>query len=95
LADSNLRVSQAALLGSTVADVLSSRGRVELNPILGRGDFTIRNQGFKALGITGALVLVETLVVRKWPKMARVFKYLNLGGAAAHGAAATSNWSRN
>ena len=88
----DLRPSQALLLGSTVADVLSSRGMVERNPILGRGDFRVANQGAKALGITGALIVAETLIVRKFPAAAKVLRFVNFGGAGAHGLAAAHNW---
>jgi hypothetical protein len=88
----SLRLSQATLMASTVLDVYSSRGLREVNPILGRGDFRMSNQGAKAIGITGALILAESLIVRKFPPSRKVFKYVNFGGSAAHGAAAVHNF---
>lgn len=87
-----LRASQSALLGATLVDALSSRGGIELNPIMGRGDFTMHNQGSKAMGFTAGFVVVQTLMVRRWPSSARVLKYTNWFVAGSHGAAAIHNW---
>ena len=84
--------SQSALLATTFADVMSSRGLVERNPILGRGNFTIANQGARALGLTGGLIAAEMLLVRRWPASSHVFHWVNFGGSAAHGFAAAHNW---
>ncbi len=86
-----LRFSQGALLAATLADALSSRGMVERNPILGRGDFSMRNQGAKAISISVGLVVAESLIVRRWPSTARVFKYTNWIVTGSHSVAAVSN----
>lgn len=87
----SLRISQTALLGATFADSLSSRGMVERNPVLGRGEFRMSTQGAKALGITAGIVVAQSIVVRKWPKTAGVFKWTNWIGVGAHGAATVHN----
>jgi len=86
------RVSQVAFVASTAIDVQSSRGLRERNVILGRGDFTVRNQGAKALAISAAVVLLENYIVRHNPSMSRVFKWVNFGMAGAHAGAAVSNY---
>ncbi len=88
-----LYVSQSALIAATVADVMSSRNLYEQNPILGRGPFEVHNQGAKSLAITGAFVVAQTFLARKFPSTKRVFKYVNFAGSAAHATAAAHNWS--
>lgn len=89
----SFRVSQGALLASTFADVVSSRGMVERNPVLGRGDFRMARQGARALGISAGVVLVQELIVRRWPSTQRVFKYTNWIGTGGHGVMVLQNWT--
>lgn len=85
------RISQLTLIASTTADVLSSRGLIEQNPILGRGPFTLNNQGVKSFAITGGLILIESLLVRRFPSTQRVFSIVNFGASAAHAGATIHN----
>ena len=86
------RVSEVAFVAATALDVQSSRGLVERNPLLGRSDFTLQNQGAKALAISAGVVALEEFIVRRRPGMARVFKWLNFGMAGVHGGVAVRNW---
>ncbi len=87
----SLRLSQSAMLTATLADALSSRGMLERNPLAGRGDFTMRNQGAKAISIAAGLAVAESLIVRRWPTTARVLKYTNWIVTGSHSVAAVSN----
>jgi hypothetical protein len=81
-----------AFAAATVADVLSSRGRYEVNPVLGTGPFTVANQGARLMGITGGILLAEELLVRKFPKLRKGFGFVNLVGASSHGYATMHNY---
>lgn len=84
--------SQAFLASSAAADIASSRGLYELNPALGRGPFSARQEAIKISGIA-ALIGAEFLFVRRWPSMRRGFTIANyVMGGATFGAAA-HNWS--
>lgn len=87
------RASQAAFVAATVVDVLSSRGRYEINPLLGTGQFTVANQGAKLMGITGGVLLVQELLVRKFPRLRKGFMLVNFMGASSHGYAAAHNFA--
>jgi hypothetical protein len=72
------RISLAPLIGSQVLDASSSYGMRELNPLLAssNGGFEMKATSIK-LGVTGALVGVEYLVLRKYPRSAGVISKLN------------------
>jgi hypothetical protein len=72
------RISLAPLVGSQALDAASSYGMRELNPLLAsaNGGFEMKAVSIK-LGVTGALVGVEYLIVRKYPRSARVISKLN------------------
>lgn len=88
-----LRLSQAALLATMLADVLSSRGMVERNVLLGRGDFLMRRQGIRAISITSAVIVAQFLISKEWPAMRTPLKWMNYTTAIAHAGAATHNWT--
>jgi hypothetical protein len=71
-------ISLAPLVGSQALDAASSYGMRELNPLLAssNGGFEMKAVSIK-LGVTGALVGVEYLIVRKYPRSARVISKLN------------------
>jgi hypothetical protein len=72
------RISVAPLIASQVLDVSSSYGMRELNPLLSsaNGGFEMKGAAIK-LGVTGAVVGAEYLIVRKYPRSARVISKLN------------------
>lgn len=83
--------SLAPLFASQALDTVSSYGAVELNPLLAdhRGAFGMKATTIK-LGVAGAFVGVQYLVVKSHPRAARVFSKLNwvtailTTGLAAH-----------
>lgn len=72
------KISLAPLVGSQALDAASSYGMRELNPLLAssNGGFEMKATSIK-LGVTGALVGVEYLVLRRYPRSARVISKLN------------------
>ena len=72
----NYRWSLVALSAASTADVASSWGLYELNPVLGNGQFGSRQLAIKA-GITAALVGAEALTVRKHPNLRKPFTIVN------------------
>lgn len=72
------KVSLAPLVASQALDAASSYGLRELNPLLAssNGGFERKAASIK-LGVTGAIVGVEYLIVRKYPRSARVISKLN------------------
>jgi hypothetical protein len=85
------KISLAPLIASQALDVSSSYGMRELNPLLAdaNGGFGMKAVSIK-LGVTGALVGAEYLIVKKYPRSARVISKLNwtagivTAGFAAH-----------
>ena len=72
------KISIAPLVGSQALDAASSYGMRELNPLLSsaNGGFEMKATSIK-LGVTGTLVGVEYLIIRKYPRSARVVSKLN------------------
>jgi hypothetical protein len=72
------KISIAPLVASQALDAASSYGMRELNPLLAsaNGGFEMKATSIK-LGVTGALVGVEYLIIRKYPRSARVISKLN------------------
>jgi hypothetical protein len=72
------KISLAPLVGSQALDAASSYGMRELNPLLAssNGGFEMKATSIK-LGVTGAMVGVEYLLVRRYPRSARVISKLN------------------
>lgn len=72
------KISLVPLIASQALDSASSYGMRELNPLLAdpNGGFGMKATGIK-LGVTGAAVAVEYLIVRKYPRSAGVISKLN------------------
>jgi hypothetical protein len=72
------KFSLIPLVGSQALDASSSYGMRELNPLLAssNGGFEMKATSIK-LGVTGALVGVEYLIIRKYPRSARMISKLN------------------
>jgi hypothetical protein len=72
------KISLAPLIASQALDAASSYGMRELNPLLAssNGGFEMKAASIK-LGVTAALVGVEYLIVRKYPRSTRVISKLN------------------
>ncbi len=82
------------MLASAALDVCSSYGMRELNPVLAGSDgrFGMQSTSIK-LGVTGALLGAEYLIVRTHPGSARVFTKLNWAAAAVTFGVAAHNYS--
>jgi hypothetical protein len=72
------KISLAPLVASQALDATSSYGMRELNPLLvsSNGGFEMKATSIK-LGVTGAVVGVEYLIVRRYPRSARLISKLN------------------
>jgi hypothetical protein len=90
----NWNISVAFFVGAQVMDTMSSRGSVEANPVLGRGQFGARQMAIKA-GIGGGVVLAERMIVRKRPEIRRFFTWANYGSGAAVAGVAIRNWKQS
>ncbi len=88
------KISLVPMIAGFAADAASSRGLRETNPVLAGPDGRF---GAKAslikVGIAGALIGVEYLIIRKHPNAAKLFWKLNLGSAAVSGFTAAHNYS--
>lgn len=84
LADTALHVGWAS------ADMLSSRGMYELNPVLGRGPFGTRQVAISA-SIVGGIELTKWVLARRYPR-SRVVRAMSLVPAALRGGVAARNW---
>lgn len=89
------KISAAVLGAVTIADMQSSIGRPELNPLLrnAEGRFTTRGVSLKAAMVGGAL-LGQHLLLRKHPEASGWAAGANLAAAAATGAAVARNHLR-
>lgn len=84
------KLSLAPLIASQSLDAASSYGLRELNPLLAGPDgrFGARAAVLK-IGVVGAVIASEMLLVRKFPRSARIFSTLNwTTGAITTGLAA-------
>lgn len=87
------KLSLVPLAASQALDLSSSWGMRELNPALAGGDgrFGARAATVK-LGVVGALVGIEYLIVKKYPRTARAFEKVNWSGAALTSGFAVHNF---
>ena len=86
------RASAAVLGAVTIADMQSSIGRFEANPLLSsqNGRFSGRGMALKGLVVGGALG-VQWLMIRKNPNAAPYAAGINFAAAALTGAAVVHN----
>jgi hypothetical protein len=92
-AQRNWNISVAFFFGTHVMDTMSSRGAMEQNPVLGRGEFGGRQMAIKS-GIAGGVILAEQLIMRKHPETRRFWTWANYGTGAAIAAVAVRNWNQ-
>jgi hypothetical protein len=85
------KASLPLYLGAATADIASSWGLQERNPLLGQGTFGPR-QALRSAAITGGVVLGAHLAQRRWPALRRPLGWVLLvatgtrGGVAVHNA---------
>ena len=86
------RVSVAVLGAVTIADMQSSMGRIEANPLLSssNGRFSGRGMALKGIGV-GTMVGAQWLMLRKNPKGAPWAAGANFAAAALTGTAVIHN----
>ena len=89
----NWTFSVAFFTGAQVLDTLSSRGAIEQNPVLGRGQFGARQMAIKA-GIGSGVILAERLIMRKHPETRRFWTWTNYATGTAIAAIAVRNWKQ-
>ena len=86
------RWSVAAVAASHVADVHSSWGGIEANPVLGRG----QRYGWRAtsikVGVAGVALLIQRYVLKRHPRHARAAAVTNLAMAGATAGIAAGNY---
>ena len=87
-------VSLAPLVASQVLDAHSSWGHRELNPLLAdaSGGFGMKAAGIK-FGTVAAVVGVEYVLVKKYPRTAKFFSIVNVASAGVTSSLAIHNYN--
>lgn len=87
--------SIVALAGANAADVATSIGRHELNPVFAgsNGNLNTGRAIEVKCAMTGALVFSQWLFTRKHPEMVKPFTVVNFATAATFGGIAAHNLS--
>lgn len=88
--DVKFRTAQVAFAAAATADILSSRGMHETNPLLGRGDFGARQIAISA-GISFAAGYAAHKLQRSHPKLTKPLTIALFAMAGARGAVAFRN----
>lgn len=83
--------SVIAFAAATSADLHSSRDLYELNPVLGRGSFGARQATVK-VSLAAGLIGAEYLVIRRWPRTERAWRWVNWIAAGTTTAVAVRNY---
>jgi hypothetical protein len=88
------KITLAPLIASQTLDAAGSYGLRELNAVLANsnGAFGMKAATIKA-GVSGAVIGIEYLLVRKYPRSARVLAKLNWSGAALSTGLAVHNFA--
>ena len=92
-AQRNWNISVAFFVGANAMDTMSSRGAIETNPVLGRGQFGGRQMAIKS-GIAGGVILAERMILRKHPETRRFWTWANYGTGTVIAAVAVRNWNQ-
>jgi hypothetical protein len=90
------RWSVVALTAASAADVASSWGKQELNPVLGRGTFGARQTGIK-ISISAGMLTAQWWAMLRHPELRHGFARSNFIAAGALGGVAVGNrlnWGR-
>ena len=88
------KASLATLAAAHSLDIASSLGKREGNPLLNQASSRFSWQGAVAVaGAVGAVVVVEWLVVRRHPEVARKFAIVNFINAGAVAGIAAHNFT--
>lgn len=84
--------SVAFFAGAQAMDTASSWGKIETNPILGRGPFGARQVGLK-MSMASGVVLVEWLMLRRHPGTRRAWTWANIVAGGVTVGVSARNWS--
>lgn len=86
-------LSGVALTAATVADLATSVGRNEANPALRgpNGQFSVARGASIKISVTGATLLIQSLMTRRRPDLYRTSTVVNTIGAGAFAASAIYN----
>jgi len=85
------RASLIAVGASQAADVASSWGGYELNPVLGTGRFGPRQTAIKG-ALAGGGLAIQYAAVRKYPRYKRIATIVNIALAGVTMGVAVRNW---
>lgn len=87
-------ISLAPLVAAQSLDAASSYGMRELNPLLAgsNGGFGMKAMGIK-FGAVGGFIAVESVMVRKHPRTAKLFTVLNWSAAGLTASFAAHNFN--
>ena len=87
------RWSLAAVAGSQAADIASSWGGTEANPLLGAGQTFGAKQAAAKCGVIAGAQATAWWFTRRHPKARRLLANINFGVSGATTAVAIRNWS--
>lgn len=89
--------SAVVAVAGTTADFATSVGWSEKNSLLSGADgkFDARKGLAIKGGMTGGFLVVQYVLIRKWPKLAKPFAYINFGYGVGYGGLAMSNMARH
>jgi hypothetical protein len=90
----NWNISVAFFVGANAMDAVSSRGSMEMNPVLGRGQFGGRQIAIKS-GIAAGVLLAERMILRKHPETQKFWTWANYGTGTVIAAVAVRNWNQS
>ena len=92
-AQRNWNISVAFFVGAQAMDTMSSRGAIEANPVLGRGQFGARQTMIKA-SIASGVIFAERMILRRHPDTQRFWTWTNYATGAAVASVAVRNWKQ-
>jgi hypothetical protein len=86
------KISAVALAGALAADIATSWGKREINPLVptAGGTFGGRSAGLK-IGVTGGALVAQHFFLKKSPQAERAMTFANFGMAGLLTSAAVSN----
>ena len=85
------RASAITLVAAHGFDAASSRGGVEANPVLGRGQFGVQQVTVKSCIVAGALA-GQYLIIRREPRAKKWLTIANYAAAGALVVVGVRNW---
>lgn len=85
--------SEVVLVSGYVADISSSWGKLEMNPVARGEDGRLRGKGAgMAMGVMVGVMVMNRIAVRKWPKARKLLRKVNFAAGGLHWGMAVRNW---